>query len=91
MHIMPWSWPQLHLYLKLANFEDIELRRQDLSRPKHFWEPILGLPQRLYCRHRFKESKTDEERRFWETAGSEGSVLGRHLLVTARRPGTSRA
>jgi 2-polyprenyl-3-methyl-5-hydroxy-6-metoxy-1,4-benzoquinol methylase len=41
MHIMPWSFPQLYLYLVLAGFTDIELHQEALSQPKHFWEQTV--------------------------------------------------
>ncbi len=84
MHIMPWSFPQLYLYLKLAGFSDIRLHEEPLSKPKHFWEKIVAWPQIVYCQRRLKKSKTQEEIDFWKTAGSGGSLFGRHLIVTAR-------
>lgn len=56
MHIMPWSYPQLYLYLKLNRFTDIELHWQPLSRPKHFWERLLALPQKAHCKAKAKKS-----------------------------------
>lgn len=84
MHIMPWNWPQLHLYLKLAGFDDIELVPEPLSAAKHLHEKVLALPARSYARRRARKARTDEERKYWETAASEGALLGRHLIVTAR-------
>lgn len=87
MHIMPWTFPQLYLYLKLAGFTEIRLHQEALSRAKHFWERILGWPQRMYCRGKARKTVDPEVRTFWENAGSEGSVFGRHLIVTAVKPG----
>jgi SAM-dependent methyltransferase len=86
MHITPWSWPQLHLYLTLAGFVDLELIPQPLSRPKHLHERVLAIPAQLYCRGRLRNAASPEERKFWRTAGSEASLLGRHLIVAARKP-----
>lgn len=87
MHIMPWSWPHLYLYLTLSGFTDIQLIEEPLSKPRHFWEPLLAIPQKLYCRSRVGRAETDEERRFWEVSASTGSTCGRHLIVTGRKPG----
>lgn len=85
MHITPWSFPHLYLYLNLAGFSDIRLHDEPLSRCKRFYERALGWPQRLYCRGKFKRAGADPERAFWKAAGSEGSVYGRHLIVSARK------
>ena len=90
MHIMPWSWPHLYLYLTLSGFTDIQLVEEPLSKPRHFWEPILALPQKLYCRSKIGKTSNQEDRRFWEIAGSTGSLCGRHLIVTGRKPGQDR-
>lgn len=87
MHIMPWSFPQLYLYLKLAGFTDIRLHQEPMSKPKHLWERILGMPQRIYCRGKIRKATDPEVRSFWENAASEGSIFGRHLIVTAVKPG----
>ncbi|MDZ4401629.1 class I SAM-dependent methyltransferase [Prosthecobacter sp.] len=84
MHIMPWNWPQLYLYLKLAGFDQIQIVSEPLSVAKHLHEKILSLPALLYARRRVRKARTDEERGFWETAGSDMAVRGRHLIVTAR-------
>ncbi len=83
MHIMPWSFPHLYLYLKLAGFTDIQLHEEELSRPKHFWERLFALPQALYCRHRLKKARDPDEIDFWRQAGSGPSLFGRHIIVTA--------
>ena len=86
MHITPWSWPQLYLYLKLAGFTDLELVRQPLSKAKHLHERLLAVPGRIYCHHRARKSAREEERSFWGTAAKDASLLGRHLIVAARKP-----
>jgi SAM-dependent methyltransferase len=85
MHITPWSWPQLHLYLKLAGFTTMELVPEPLSRAKHLHEHLLAIPARLYCRGRLRKAGTDEERHFWQIAASDASLLGRHLIAAARK------
>jgi len=85
MHITPWSWPQLYLYLKLAGFTQMELVPEPMSKAKHLHEHLLAIPARLYCRGRLRKARTDEEKSFWQTAASEASLLGRHLIVVARK------
>ena len=89
MHITPWSYPQLYLYLKLEGFVDIELHTEELSRARHVWEYPFGVPQKIYSRNRQRKAKSADEREFWKTAGSNASVYGRHLIVTARKPATA--
>jgi len=83
MHITPWSYPHLYLYMKLAGFSDIRLHPVDEKKPKHVHEYILGEPQRLYCKNKKKKSLTSDERLFWEDAGSIQSLYGRRLVVSA--------
>jgi SAM-dependent methyltransferase len=85
MHITPWSWPQLYLYLKLAGFTEIELVPEPMSKAKHWHEHLLAIPARMYCRSRLRKAKTDEEKFFWQTAATEASLMGRHLIVAARK------
>ncbi len=85
MHITPWSFPQLYLYLKLAGFGMPDLINEPLSKPKHSFERLVGLPAMIYCNGKLKKSKTKEEREFWQIAGTSGSRLGRHLIVHAEK------
>ena len=87
MHIMPWSWPQLYVYFKLAGFGLPEILEEPLSRPKHLYECILGLPSKWHSASRLKRARTEEERAYWKQAASSASRLGRHLIVHARRAG----
>ena len=85
MHITPWCYPQLYMYFKLAGFSPPVLIEEPLSKPKHFHERLLGFPSKLYIQRKIRKSKSDEEKTFWTTAGSEGSRLGRHLMVFAHK------
>ncbi len=85
MHIMPWSLPQLYLFLTLAKFQDIQIHYEPLSEAKHFYERVAALPQYWYCKGRLKKSETEEERSFWQALLSKSSLYGRHLIVTARK------
>jgi SAM-dependent methyltransferase len=85
MHITPWSYPQLYLFLKLADFNLPRLIPEPLSRPKYFFERILGLPSKWYCAGKARRAASEEEREFWQQAGSVQSRLSRHLMVAATR------
>ncbi len=84
MHIMPWSFPQLYLYLKLFGYTDVILYDVDERKPKHLYEKIVGLPQHWYCHAKLRASNTVEEQQFWRSASSPQSLYGRHLVVSAR-------
>ncbi len=83
MHIMPWSFPQLFLYLRLAGFGDIALHDLDEPKPKLAYEWLLAVPQFLYCAQKRRSARTEEEIAFWSHAGSRQSILGRRLVVSA--------
>ena len=86
MHITPWSFPQLFLYLRLAGFDAIRLHDlEEDPRPKRLYEWLLGLPQYLYCKARARRARNDEERAYWRDAGRRQSVWGRRLVVSAMR------
>lgn len=89
MHIMPWSFPQLYLYLRLNGFEKITLHVDDEKKPKRMVERFFGFPQAIYCRRKRAKSKTEEERIFWGFAGSAQSIYGRSLVVSAEKPAAS--
>ena len=83
MHIMPWSFPQLFLYLSFCGFKDIKLHEVNEPKPKRIYERILGLPQKLYCSNKARNAQTEIERIFWLQAGSRQSIFGRRLVVSA--------
>ena len=85
MHIMPWSWPQLYVYFRLAGFPAPDIIEEPLSKPKYFHERLLSLPGRLYCKRKKARAKTPEEVAYWTCAGSEASLLGRHLTVSCQK------
>lgn len=86
MHITPWSWPQLYLYLRLAGFVEIKLLPEPLSVAKHLHEKLLAIPAKIHSRKRERKAATSEEKEFWKTASTSAALLGRHLIVTALRP-----
>lgn len=83
MHITPWSFPQLYLYLKLTGYTDITLHNIVEKKPKYFIERIIGLPQKLYCRNKFNKATSVEESKFWQNAASDQSIFGTRLVVSA--------
>jgi SAM-dependent methyltransferase len=87
MHIMPWSWPQLYLHMKLAGFDQIELHPCIENERTHFFEELLALPMRSYCRRHARKAATKEERDYWNTAAEPGSLFARRIVVSARIPG----
>ena len=86
MHIIPWSFSQLYLFLTINSFKNINLHYEPLSEAKHFYEKLLGFPQLFYCRNKLVHSTSEEERLFWEKVGSKESVYGRHLIISAVKP-----
>ena len=84
MHITPWSFPQLYLYLSLTGFRDVRLHEVDEPKPKRLYERLLGWTQGLYCSSKMRKA-TGEEREYWRQAGSRQSVYGRRLVVSAMR------
>ena len=85
MHIMPWSFPHLFLYLRLASFTTIRLHEVDEPKPKRLYEWPLAWPQQLYCASRERQAGSEEERDYWRQAGSRQSLFGRRLVVSAMR------
>ncbi len=83
MHIMPWSFAQLYLYLTLTGFSDVTLHELDERKPRRAWEWPFGLPFKAYCKGRLKKATGEAERRFWMQAGSPQSTYGRRLVVSA--------
>lgn len=91
MHITPWSFPHLYMYLKLAGFTEITLHEVEETKPKHFYERILALPQSGYCGRKLKQARDEEEQSFWRQAGSKQSLYGRRLVVSATYEGKKAA
>ena len=83
MHIMPWSYPSLYLFLKLAGFDEIRLHSIEEKKPKHLFERFFGWPQTIYCNKNARDAASSEVREYWTDAGSLQSVYGRHLVVSA--------
>lgn len=85
MHITPWSFPQLYVFLKLAGFNTPEIVTEPMSRAKHLHEKIIGIPARMYCRGKLRKAKTAEEKDFWKGAASREALEGRHLIVVTTK------
>jgi hypothetical protein len=85
MHLMPWSFPQLHLFLTLAGFARVRLHDVGEPKPRRLFEWLVGLPQYLYCASKARKAAGEDERSYWTQAGSRQSVWGRRLVVSAIR------
>jgi SAM-dependent methyltransferase len=85
MHILPWSLPQLYLFLELAGFRNIRVHYEPLSEARHFYEKIIALPQYFYCLNKLKKSVVAENKIYWQALLSKSSLFGRHLIVTAEK------
>lgn len=85
MHITPWSWPQLYLFLKLAGFQGLEIVSGQFAKAKHLHERLLAIPTWIYCWCRARQGATEEEMSFWQTAKSNASLLGRLVIVAAQK------
>ncbi|HLL27777.1 MAG TPA: glycosyltransferase [Xanthobacteraceae bacterium] len=86
MHIMPWSFPHLYLHLRLAGFEGVELH-PCLEGRTHIFEYLLALPMKAYCKRKARKAATPEEKHYWETCASPGSLYARRLVVSAKKAG----
>ena len=85
VHLMPWSYPQLNLYLKLAGFRNISMPAYHENCPKHFWEKMVALPQLFYARHKQSKAPDEESRSFWKSAQMPISLYARQLIVIAEK------
>ncbi|WP_143220667.1 MULTISPECIES: class I SAM-dependent methyltransferase [unclassified Achromobacter] len=86
---IPWSFTQLHLMLSRYGYTDITLHDVDEPKPKRMVEYALAVPGLMYIRRKKQRAGCDEERRYWEQAGSRQSMYGRWLVVSARAPAES--
>jgi SAM-dependent methyltransferase len=86
MHITPWCYPWLWTYLKLAGFEKIELLPEPELTGKHLHERILAWPSRLWCKRKLAKSRSEEETEYWKNCATDAALLGRHLILVARKP-----
>ena len=85
MHIIPWTLPQLYLFLELTGFKNIQVHYEPLSEARHFYEKIIALPQYFYCRNKLRKSDEEKNKSYWSTLLSKSAIYGRHLIVTAKK------
>jgi SAM-dependent methyltransferase len=83
MHIAPWTFSHLYVYLTLAGFSDVRLHEVDEPKPRRAFEWPFGLLQKAYCARHLKKATNEEHRRFWTQLASPQSVYGRQLVVSA--------
>ena len=86
MHIMPWSWPHLYLHLSLAGFEQIELYPCFGDDRTSIIDRAFASILRSNPKKKARKASTEEERRYWEIAASDASMLSRRLVVSAKKP-----
>lgn len=87
MHIMPWSWPQLHLHLSLAGFTGIRLHPCFEEQRIRLFDRLMAIPLKLYCRKYARRAGNAQVKEFWETAASPGSLYAQRMVVSAKAPG----
>jgi SAM-dependent methyltransferase len=85
MHIMPWNWAQLYLFFSLAGFADITLH-PCMGKARMWLERSLSVGMWAYCRKRERKSLSEEERKFWTVAATDGALLSGQLVVSGRKP-----
>jgi SAM-dependent methyltransferase len=86
MHISPWSWPHLYLYLTLAGFEKVELYPCFGDDRTTFIDRAIAALIRTNPARKARKAATEEERRYWKIAASDASMLSRRLVVSAKKP-----
>lgn len=85
MHISPWSWPHIYMYLTLAGFEQIELHPCFGDDRTNFFDRAIASILRSNPAKKARKAATEEERRYWKTAASDASMLSRRLVVSAKK------
>jgi len=85
MHLIPWSFSQLYNFMVLHGFENIVLHPVPEKKPKHIYEWILGFPSLLYFAIKKISAKDNDVRDYWRHTGSLQSLMGRRLVVSARK------
>lgn len=95
MHIMPWNWPQLYLHFKLAGFDEVTLHPCFERDRTHFFEYILALPMKSYCKRRARKATTAEEKtigkpRRRQTRCMRGGLSSRVKIRPNRSPSIRR-
>lgn len=85
--LFPWGFAQLHRLLAHHGFRDITLHAVVEGGQRRWLDRLLGWQARRYCEARRKRAQDEDSRHFWRQAGSDPSVHGRWLVVSARRAG----
>ncbi|MFA4912519.1 MAG: class I SAM-dependent methyltransferase [Burkholderiaceae bacterium] len=82
----PFHFGQLHLLLRHYGYTDITLHDVKEPKPVRWYERLLAAPSRRYCKRQHLAAVTDMGKGYWHHAGSDASLLGRWLVVSARSP-----
>lgn len=80
----PFHFGQLHLLLRHYGYESITLHPVAEPKPVRLSDRLLAASSRRYYAKQLRESQTDEAREYWRNVGSDASVFGRWLVVSAR-------
>lgn len=83
--LFPWGFAQWHRLLAHHGFRDITLHAVVEGGRRRWLDRLLGWRARRYCEARQKRAQDEDSRHFWRQAGSDPSVHGRWLVVSARR------
>ncbi|CAB3923652.1 class I SAM-dependent methyltransferase [Achromobacter deleyi] len=84
---LPWGFVQLHRLLADQGFADITLHNVVEVGRGPWLDRLLAWPARRDCQARLKRAQDEPSRHLWRQAGSDSSLHGRWLVVSARRPG----
>lgn len=82
----PFTFGQLHLLLRHVGFTDIRLHAVHEPKPARWHERLIATPSRRYCLRQGRLAQTKMGQDYWRDAGSDASLLGRWLVVSARAP-----
>ena len=80
----PFHFGQLHLLLRHYGYESITLHPAKETKSIRWTDRALAAPSRRYYAQQLRASQTDASRDYWRNLGSETSVFGRWLVVSAR-------
>lgn len=80
----PFHFGQLHLLLRHYGYESIEIHPVIEPKPVRWTERALAASSRRYYAKQLRHAQTDAAREYWRNIGSDASVFGRWLVVSAR-------
>ena len=87
----PFHFGQLHLLLRHYGYTDIRLHDVREPKPARWFERLLAMPSRHYCRRQMRKARSDAGREYWQQVASPVAQLSRWLVVSARAPAAGMA